>query len=193
MINSNREALNIVYELERKYKGGILGIPDGHPKLNEVREWFNKGEEPINSAKNRYDWESIQRDLDKGLKKSEVADNNQISLSSLTNGMRQGLVNDIRWKKLTRSRFQRLGTMRKQERNKELAREQFKKYDWLAVQEELNKGTYKSEICRMFKMQTTTLKTAIDDQVVSDFRWKVVSKRIKSRKNYLKRKREASS
>lgn len=188
MIKSNKEALSIIYDLEKKYKGGILEIPDGHPELAEVREWFNKGEEPINSAKYRYDWESIQRDLDKGLKKSDVADNNGISLSSLTNGIRQGLVNDARWKKLTRARIQRLQTMRKQDRKKELAREHFYKYDWLLVQEELNRGTYKTEICRMFKMPTTTLKTAIDDHVVSDLRWKVVSRRIKSRKNYLKRK-----
>ncbi|WP_300560309.1 hypothetical protein [Companilactobacillus sp.] len=187
-----KQALEIIYDLERKYKGGIMGIPNDHPLLKKTQAWYQDKQQNY-VAKNRYDWKSIQADFDKGLRKSDIADNNGLSLSSLRNGINQGLVDDTKWKRITNARLARLETMHKQERKRVKAREQFYKYNWSEVQKQLDKGTPKTEICRIFSILTGVLKTAVEDGLISDLRWKKVSKRVNARKSYhkLRRKGEA--
>lgn len=187
----NREqALEKFYELERKYNFDIDSIPDDNPQLKEIHEWYHK-DASSNSAKKKYDWEAIQFDLNKGLKKSEIIIQHNISSSSLRYGIQKGIIDDTQWRKVINRRYVKFQAMEKRELKKQLEREKQSKYDWIEVQKLLDKGMAKTDICGVFSMPTGVLKTAVEDKLVDDSIWKTLSVKVKARKSYLKHKKKS--
>lgn len=185
-----KEALEKAYSLERQFGDDLLSVPEDNPTLLEIHNWYKNETHGSYYAKNKYDWESIQSDFDQGLKKTAISNRNGISLSSLKNGIDHNLVDDTKWKKIRKKRQSIMAQLHKRERRELELMGRLKDYDWKKIQNELDKGTTKTDIGKMFSIHIQVLGMAIQKGLVSDETWQVITKRVRARKYYQKKHRE---